>query len=98
LGFKFSDAKWNGGNEFIFRPVQYKVQTELPISSAWKNESIYLPTEIATTAILRTKHPDWHYEREWRIMCGPSHKDKRVNLSQIGIELESVIFGMSMPY
>jgi hypothetical protein len=97
LGFKFSDAKWNGGDEFIFRPVQYQVQTEVPMSNTWDSESKSLPTETTATATITTKHPDWHYEREWRIMCSPPHKAKRVNLSQIGLELEIVIFGMNMP-
>jgi len=30
-------------------------------------------------------------------MCSPSHKGNRVNLDQIGIQLEQVIFGMKMP-
>lgn len=98
LGFKFHDSRYSAeDDEFILKPVQYQDLAPIPMSGAWEDECAGLPTEEASKLIIRTKNSSWHYEREWRIMCKPEHRGKRVPLEKLGAELSEVVFGMNMP-
>jgi len=77
LGFKFSDLTWKDRDYFLLRPVQYSNITPIPMSKAWKDEKKGLPSEATATTFLRTKNPDWHYEKEWRIICKPEYRGKK---------------------
>lgn len=93
LGFKFSDSTWKGRDYFLLRPVQYSAITPIPMSEAWDDEKNGLPSETTAISFFRTKNPDWHYEREWRIICKPEYRGKKLKLSHLGIELNEIIFG-----
>jgi len=78
-------------------PVTAYDLAPIPMSGAWEDEDAGLPTEETSKLIIRTKNSSWHYEREWRIMCKPEHKGKKVPLETLGAELSEVVFGMNMP-
>lgn len=97
LGYEIRESEWKGGDDFVLRPVQYRKLSPIPMSKAWGNLETFLPSDEAADAILRTKNPEWHYEREWRVMCKSRYRGKRVPLGQLGIQLKEVIFGMKVP-
>ncbi len=97
LGFKVIDLIQNDGENFFLLPVQYADITPIPISEAWHDEETNLASKATSISFLRTKIPDWHYEREWRFLCSPKHRGKKRNLSNFGLELKEIIFGQYVP-
>lgn len=93
LGFKFSDLTWEGEGYLPLKPVQYSNVTPVAMSKAWNDEKKGIASQITTTTFVRTKIPDWHYEREWRLICKPEYRGRVIDLSHFGIELSEIVFG-----
>jgi len=97
IGFLFSDSDWKGGQEIMLRPVQYKDLKPIKIENAFNQESDVLPSDEVSTRFLYSKNPDWHYEKEWRLMFKSKYMEKLVPLDEMGITMSDVIFGMNVP-
>ncbi len=80
------------------RPVDYPTNDEFPFINYWKTEPEEQIQEFTKIVLTKSKH--WGYEKEWRIVDGPSQVDATYSghtSTYPDSMLSGIIFGVRMP-
>jgi len=92
VGFDISN--WKSFEGYQFGPVQYKNQKPINLLELFNNDLSKFTQKTAHQLIL-TKNPDWHYEKEWRLVT-PKLANNKIPLNNLGLSVKEIIFGFAI--
>lgn len=91
IGYERTDENQLGDDDFS-RPVNYSSNPYIPFSKVF-DDSGHI-SNMAVDSIMYTKDPNWHYEKEWRMLSEESGVEK---LKDLGTKIVRIYFGLKMP-